>query len=46
MHFFMAFLMTPSATLTDIGGQKYRRFLMAAALLARTCVIIKLYSTH
>ncbi len=39
MHIFMAVLMTPSATSFDIAGRKYRRFLTAAALLARTCVI-------
>jgi hypothetical protein len=31
--------MTPSATLSDISGPRYRRFLTASALSARTCVI-------
>ncbi len=39
MHLFMAVLKTPSATSSDIGGRSYRRFLTAAALFARTCVI-------
>jgi hypothetical protein len=39
MHIFMAVLISPSATSSDIAGRKYRRFLTAAALLARTCVI-------
>jgi hypothetical protein len=39
MHLFMAVLMTPSVTLSDIGGRSYRRFLLAVALLARTWVI-------
>ncbi len=34
----MVVLMTPSATLSDISGRRYRRFLTALALLARTCV--------
>jgi len=39
MHLFMAVLMTPSATSSDIGGWSYSHFVTAAALSARTCVI-------
>ncbi len=40
MHLFMAVLMTPLATSSDISGRSYAVcFLTATALLARTCVI-------
>ncbi len=45
IYLFMAVLMTPSATSSDIGGRSYCRFLTSAALLACTC-IITLDCTH
>ncbi len=39
MHLFMAVPMIPSAAMSDVGGWRYRRFLTAAAISARTYVI-------